>query len=185
VLRLPPLLEHGGHQAVATHPHIGCPNDEVVSVLIPEFRFLVGLDTSILVMPLGHQLADGTLGERGQIAVNEPGVLPGEFDLAAEAQVVADKHAGSRDDARREGLVVAVAQAQHPAVVLAAETASEFRENCVISVRPLRVGEMDGEQFPAYEGVGKAKVNVAQQRWTTHSTADSTGKAVSKSSCAR
>ena len=118
VLRFPPLLEHGGHQAVAAHAHIGCPDDEVMRVLVPEFRFLVGLDASILVMPFGHQLADGTLGEHGQIAVNEPGVLPGEFRLAAEAQVVADKHAGPRDDARREGLVVAVTQAQHPAVVL-------------------------------------------------------------------
>ena len=76
-------------------------------------------DALVLIVPLRDELTNSPLGNHGQIPQDEPGVLARELDLATEAKVVANEHTGPSDNAGGERLVVAVAQPQHPAVVVA------------------------------------------------------------------
>jgi hypothetical protein len=79
-------------------------------------------------MPFGEQESDGAADQLWEVADDEPGVFAGEFDLAAERQVIAHEHTGSGDDAGGERLVVVVPQAEHPAVVIAGFLGVEFHQ---------------------------------------------------------
>lgn len=125
---LPPLMEDGRNAAVAAHAYVHRADDEVVGGFVVDLRFLVGGDALVLIMPLRHELADGALGDLGQIAHDEPGVLPGEFHLAGKAQVVANEHARAGDNAGGERFVVRIAQPQHPTVIRIGLAAADFHE---------------------------------------------------------
>ena len=107
---------------------IGGADDEVMGFDVGDVRFFVGSDAFVLIMPFGEQESDGATHQLRQVADDEPGVLAGEFDLAAEAQIVANEHAGPGDDAGGERFVVAVTEAEHPAVVVAGFLGMDFHE---------------------------------------------------------
>ncbi len=78
-------------------------------------------------------------------------MLAREFDLATEAQVVTHEHARTGGDASGERLVVAVAQAEHPAVVLVGLVALDLHQAEVaqaIMTEAVRLGA-DGEAVAA------------------------------------
>jgi len=55
-------------------------------------------------------------------------VLPCEFDLAGEREVITNEDAGTRHNSCGKGLVVAVAEAQHPAVIHIGFLGMDFHE---------------------------------------------------------
>ena len=54
----------------------------------------------------------------GRSALDETGVLAGDFDLAGKGEVVAHKHLTAQNQRGGKTLVVAVAQAKHVGVIL-------------------------------------------------------------------
>lgn len=69
------------------------------------------------MMPALHEFADCALDELREIPVDEPRVFAGNFHLTTEAEIVAYENAGPCSDASREGLVMRIAQAEHPAII--------------------------------------------------------------------
>lgn len=128
VTRLTPLLKHGGNASCSTDTDITRSDDEIVSVGVRDFGFFVGSDTAILLMPLRHELTDGALGNQWEVTGDKFRVLPGKFYFAAEAEVIADEHGGTSDDASRERLIVAVSESEHPAIIIAGFLPVDFHE---------------------------------------------------------
>ncbi len=114
-----PFMKHRGDQTVGTHSDIRGPDDEVMGFNVCDLSFFVGGDAFVLIMPFGQEKADGATDQLGQVADDEPGVFTCEFDLATEAQIVANENTGTSDNASRKGLVVAVSETEHPAIVIA------------------------------------------------------------------
>lgn len=128
VTRLTPLLQHGSNASRSTDTDITRSDDEIVSVGVRDFSFLVGSDTAILLMPLRHELTDGALGNQGEVTGDVFRVLPGKFYFAAEAEVIADKHGGTSDDACRECFIMTVSESEHPAIIIAGFLPVDFHE---------------------------------------------------------
>lgn len=128
VVRVAPFMENLRDVPVAAHAHIEAADHEIVGRAVFQVRELVAGDALVLVMPALHQLAHGTLHKLRQIAGDEPRVLPGEFHLPRKREVVAAEHGGTGDDPGGERLVVAVANAEHPAVVLVGLRAQDLHE---------------------------------------------------------
>lgn len=126
--RLTPLFQHARDVAIGAHTHIDAANDEIMSLGVIHRGTLVGFDSLILVMPLFHEETDGAFDELRQIPIDESGVLAGELNLTAEAEVIADEHQRTGDDARREHLVVRIPKAKHPAVIFAGFAAVDFHQ---------------------------------------------------------
>ena len=116
--RVPPLLQHVRQLPGGADADVQGAHHQIVSGAVLQFGVFVAGDALILVVPALHQSAYRALHQLRQIPQDEPGVLAREFDLAAEAEVVANEDTGTGGDAGRERLVVTVAQAEHPAVVL-------------------------------------------------------------------
>ena len=114
---LTPFSEHARDILVRANADIRGADDQVMRRAIIQISQLVGADAGILVMPRLDQLTNCPLDELWQIPVNKPSMFPGNLHLAAEAEVVTNEDTGSRNNASREGLVVAIAQAENPAVV--------------------------------------------------------------------
>ena len=79
-------------------------------------------------MPLRHELTDGALRYQWQVTSDELRMLSGEFNFAAEAEVVTDEHGSTSDDASRERLVVTVSETEHPAIIIAGLLPVDFHE---------------------------------------------------------
>ena len=124
--------------------------------LIADRMIFVGVDALVLIVPFRQQETDGALDQLRQIAMDEAGVFAGELNLAAEAEVVANKHRCASDDARREHLVVAVAQADHPAIIFAGFAALDFHEAEV--THPI-VSEAVGDTPDGQVGGGQCALN--------------------------
>ena len=129
VTRLPPFPQNSRDEAIGTNPDVTGPDDQIMGVGLIQRCGLVGGDALVLIVPLGHELPDGTAYQLRQIPHDEAGVFPGKLDLAAEGKVVTNKDAGPGDDAGGEGLVVAVAQSEHPAVVRADRSGLDFHQS--------------------------------------------------------
>jgi hypothetical protein len=125
---LTPFMEDQRDVPVGAHADIECTHHEIVGGAIIEIGELVAGDAAVLMVPALHQFTYGTLHELWQITQDEPGVFAGEFHLATKGEIVAAKDRGTGDDASGEGLVVTVAQAEHPAVILIGHTALDFHE---------------------------------------------------------
>ena len=85
---------------------------------VAETLFFINRDPTILIVPFLHQFADGPAYQLRQIPDDESGVLPCEFNLSTEGQVIAYKDLCPGGDACWEGFVVAITKTQHPAVVV-------------------------------------------------------------------
>ena len=114
---LTPFVEHARDKLIRADTDIRGPDDQIMSRAIIQIGQLVGADASVLVVPAFNQLADGSLDELREVTVNVTSVFPADLHLAAEAEIVADEHAGSRDNASREHLIMAVTEAENPAVI--------------------------------------------------------------------
>jgi len=79
-------------------------------------------------MPAIHESADRALHETGQIAGDVRGVFAGEFHLSRKRQIIADQDLRARDDSGRERLVVRLAQAENPTVILIGFLALDFHQ---------------------------------------------------------
>lgn len=99
-----------------------------MGITILDVELLVGGNSFVLVVPLVHEQADGTLSQLWQIAVDEPGVFASEFDLTTEAQIVANKYAGSSNDPGGEHFVVAVPEPQDPGIIAIGLAALDFHQ---------------------------------------------------------
>lgn len=128
VLRFSPLMEDGGNEAIATHPHVGCTNDEIMRRRVVDPLVLVGIESGGLVMPLLQHSANPGFNQMRQITNDVPGVLPGQLDLSAEAEVVANEHTGTGHYTSRECFVVGIPQAQHPAIIVVVVAILDFHE---------------------------------------------------------
>lgn len=84
---------------------------------VGDFCLFVGGDPLVLMMPLGDQEADGSADQLGQVTIDVSGVLSAKFDLARKREVIANEDASTCHDSGGKGFVMAVAQAQHPAVI--------------------------------------------------------------------
>ena len=118
VARVTPLLQHVRQLPCGADTDVQGAHDQVMRGAILQFGVFVSGDALVLMVPALHQPTHRTLNQLRQIPQDEPSVFAREFDLAAEAQVVTHKDAGPGGDAGWERLVVTVAQAEHPAVVL-------------------------------------------------------------------
>jgi len=58
---------------------------------------LVSGDAFVLMMPAVHESPNGILCEHWNVTKDEPGMLPCDFDLPAERQIIADKDRGTGD----------------------------------------------------------------------------------------
>jgi hypothetical protein len=125
---LTPFVEDQRDVPVGAHADIESTHHEVVGGAVVEIGELVAGDATVLMVPALHQFAHGTLHELWQVTQDEPGVFAGEFYLSTEGEIVAAKDRGAGDDASGEGLVVTVAQAEHPAVILIGLAALDFHE---------------------------------------------------------
>jgi hypothetical protein len=74
------------------------PDDQIMSLGIPDLNVLVGEDPLVLIMPLGEEETDGPLSKLGKIPIDEAGVLLGEFDLPAEGKIVTNGHGCTSDN---------------------------------------------------------------------------------------
>lgn len=117
---LPPFSEHGWNQSVGTHANVRRPDDQVVRCGVVQAFFLVNANPPVLVMPLLQQLAHGSAHQLGQIPDNKASMFPRQLHLTGEREIVADKNRCAGSNSGRECFVVTVAQAQHPAVIVAA-----------------------------------------------------------------
>jgi hypothetical protein len=61
-----------------------CPDYEIVRAGIIKVSVFTGTDAVVLIVPLGHQAAYGSLGDLGKVAHDEPSVFSGELHLAGE-----------------------------------------------------------------------------------------------------
>jgi len=126
--RFPPFPKHLRDVTVGNGSHISGPDHDIVGLCIGHAGCAIGGDALVLGMPLLHDPAHCRVGKCGKIAENEPRVPTCQFDLAREAQVVADEHLDPSDDAGREGLVVRVSQAQHPRVIVGIVAMPDFEK---------------------------------------------------------
>ncbi len=113
-----PFMKHRGDQTVGTDTNIGSPDDKVMGFDVGDVSLFVSCDAFVLIMPFGQEKADGSTDQLGQVADDETCVLACEFDLATEAQIVTNENTGTRDNASRKGLVVAVSETEHPAIII-------------------------------------------------------------------
>ncbi len=126
--RLAPLMQHGWNETVGANSDIRGANDEVMGFDVGDLGPFVGSDAFVLIMPFGEQESDGAADQLRQIAHDEPRVFAREFDLTGERQIVTNEDAGPGDNTSRKGLVVAVTQPKHPAVVVAGFLGMDFHE---------------------------------------------------------
>lgn len=141
-------LGHGAGTGVEHADH------QVVGFRVREFIFLVGGDAGVHVVPALGQAAHGTDGETGEVVHDVSGVLAGDFDLAGKGEVVADEHRRSHDEASREHLVVAVAEAEHVGVVFGLIAVGDL-EQAEVAVTTLGqgVGLIDDPHVRGGEGL--------------------------------
>jgi hypothetical protein len=92
-------------------------DDQIVGEPVLQGTVLVHVDAPVLGMPLVDQLSDRSAREQGQVLADHEGVFTRQLHLAGEAEVVAHHYRRAGDDAAGERLVVAVADAHHPAVI--------------------------------------------------------------------
>lgn len=85
--------------------------------VVGDALLFVGVDALVEFDEAITEFADGATGEVAEVTLGEAGVLAAEFDLAGEGEIVTDEDLGAGDHGGREGLVVAVSQADDPAVI--------------------------------------------------------------------
>ncbi len=145
--RVTPLLQHVRQLPCGADTDVQGAYDQVMCGAVLQFGVFVAGDALVLVVPALHQPPHRALHQLRQIAQDEPGVLACEFNFATEAEVVTDKDTGPGGDAGGERLVVAVAQAEHPAVVrvgLAALDLHQAEVTQAVVAEAVRLGA-DGE----------------------------------------
>ena len=125
---LTPFMQHQRNVPVGANADIKSTDHEIVRRAVVEVSELIAGDAVVLMVPALHKPANRALYEAGKVAEDEPGVLAGKFDFAIKGEVVAAKHGRSCHNACGECFVVAVAQAEHPAVVLIVLTTLDFHE---------------------------------------------------------
>lgn len=128
VARHSPLGKHTRHEFVRADAHVHRADDEVVRGAVFNPGEFVRREAGVLVMPPVHQFADRALHEARQIPGDMCGVLTGEFDLSRKCQIIANEDRGAGDNSGREGLVVAVPQAEDPAIVFIGFRAHHLHE---------------------------------------------------------
>lgn len=158
--RLAPLMQHGWDKTVAANADIRSTDYEVVGLSVADLSLFIGGDALVLVMPFRHEFSDGPSHHLGKVTVDEPGVLACEFDLAAKAQIVTNKYCSPGHDTGGECLVVTVAQAEHPAVVVAGSLSVDFHET---KVALSFVRQRMGLRADAQVGGGKSFLNGGDQ----------------------
>ena len=89
--RFPPFAQDRRNEPIAAHPHIAGTDHQIMRFLILNGSILVCAETFILIVPFRHEETDGPLHQLRQITIDEPGMLPSEFDLAMEREVVTDE----------------------------------------------------------------------------------------------
>lgn len=118
MLGIAPLLQDVGNLPWSGRTDIRAADDEIMRGSVIHVLCFVCSNTFILVMPLLHQPANGILRQHRNIAQDEPSMFPGNFDLAAEAEVVADENTHASNDARRKPLIVGIANPKDVGVVV-------------------------------------------------------------------
>jgi hypothetical protein len=78
-------------EPIGANPNVARPDYQVVCLRFFDGGILVCADPSVLVVPTVHEQADGSFHQLRQIPVDEPRVLPGEFDLARKRQIITDE----------------------------------------------------------------------------------------------
>ena len=122
-----PLLQHLRDQRAADHSPLHGPDEEVADGAVGQPRLLVRLQPLLLLLGEAGQLADCLTDERGHVAEDVAGVLTLDRHLAGEAEVVADEDTAAHAQTGGEALDVAVPQAGHDAVVVAAAAGAPER----------------------------------------------------------
>jgi hypothetical protein len=146
MLWFPPLLQDRRNLPGSCSPYVSGPDDQIVGGPIIQALSLVCLDTLILVMPPLHEPADCLLRDRWNVTKNEPRVFPRDFDLAAEAEVVADEDLRACHETCWKPLVMRIAYTQHIPVVRMIASVLNF-DQTEISV--LVVGAVMARAFPS------------------------------------
>lgn len=82
--RFSPFPQHVGNVGVRAYPNIYAADDEIVCSLIVQFVALIGRDPVMLLVPLLVKHSHRSADELWQIAIDEPGVLTSDLDLAAK-----------------------------------------------------------------------------------------------------
>ena len=80
--RFAPFAQHAGDELVWTHADIHGAHDEVVCGSVFDIRELLRRDAGVLVVPAGHEFADGALNEARQITGEVRGVFARQLYLA-------------------------------------------------------------------------------------------------------
>lgn len=114
---LPPFLENHWNLDRSNRPAIHGSDDQVVSLRIPELPGPISLDPLVDLVELIPQLAHGSGREVAQIPDRKAGMFAADANLSGEGKVVAHKHPGARDQTRRIGLIMAVADPNDPSVI--------------------------------------------------------------------
>lgn len=109
-------------------------DDEVVDDGICQHGLFVLGDAVVHYRPFAGQHTDGVAGQFGQVLLDEPGVLAGNGDFAAEAEVVAHEHACTDRQRGREGFIVGVAQAQDVGVIFGGFLAVGYTQQAEVAI---------------------------------------------------
>ena len=149
--RLPPVPDDFRQDGRRDGPAVDRPDQKIMSRLVGQSLSFVGGDPFVFAVELLSQPSDGAGGHEAQIPHGEPRMLPGEFHFSGEGKVVADEDARSHDQGGREGLVMGIAYADNPRVVVGAIVRTQDLENSEIPLSFMAEG-MGG--FPDPEAVG-------------------------------
>jgi hypothetical protein len=118
--------------------------------VILDFILAVSGDTPVLIVPLFHEAADGTLDRLRKVAINKAGVFSGETLPPGKAEVVAYEDGRAGDYSCGETRVVRVSEAEDKAVVAAQSfTAANLRQTDRSCGAGRNAKEQSGKNNPA------------------------------------
>ncbi len=104
-----PLGQHVRHLLGREGVLVHRADDQVMRLAGGEFGLLVGGKPFVLLVPAFGQLPGALGDEHGQVALDEPGMLAGNFDLAGKGEVIAHENLAAQNQRGGKPFVVAVA----------------------------------------------------------------------------
>ena len=115
---LTPFMKHAGDQTIRANANVHRANEQIMGFSVVDLCLFVGGDAGVLLMPFRHEFPNRPRNKLGQVTVDVAGVLPVEFDVSHERQIVTDQNCSTGNNTSGEHLVVTVSESEDPAIIL-------------------------------------------------------------------
>lgn len=113
-----PFIDYPWNLGSSDGPTINGTDDQVMGSPVRNRAVTVGLDSSVECSEAIAKLTNSPTGHVPEIPLSKAGVFAADLDLPTEGEVVTGEDRGAGYEAGREGLVVTVAEADNPGIVL-------------------------------------------------------------------